>query len=197
MNRRSSSGKPNVPGSSDRSAPSRFRSGSAASRLLRPVGTLAALVYFLLDALAYWVVRPVLRRIAQLPAFARIGRRIGAWIAGLAPYPSLVLVLVPLALLEPAKPVGAWLFATGRPMSGAAVIAGAELVKITLVERLFHIAKPKLLTIGWFARGYGWVTAWLDWLKGTAPVRAARRLLHGLRRVARRISLMLRRAAGR
>lgn len=197
MNGPSSSGRPNASGSSDRPAPSRSRSGSAAGRLLRPVGTLAALAYFLLDALAYWVVRPVLRRIAQLPVFARIGRRIGAWIAGLGPYPSLLLVLVPLALLEPAKPVGAWLFATGRPLAGAAVIAGAELVKITLVERLFHIAKPKLLTIGWFACGYGRVTAWLAWLKETAPVRAARRLLRGLRRVARRISLMVRRAVRR
>ncbi|AWB08262.1 hypothetical protein A6A40_24760 (plasmid) [Azospirillum humicireducens] len=197
MNGPSSSGRPNAPGPSDRPTPLRSRSGSAAGRLLRPVGTLAALLYFLLDALAYWVVRPVLHRIAQLPVFARIGRRIGAWIAGLAPYPSLLLVLVPLALLEPAKPVGAWLFAIGRPWSGAAVIAGAELVKITLVERLFHIAKPKLLTIGWFARGYGRVTAWLSWLKETAPVRAARRLLRGLRRIARRFSLMVRRAAGR
>ncbi|CAO3457177.1 hypothetical protein [Azospirillum largimobile] len=197
MIRHSSSGQPHGPDSPERSAPSRSRSGSSAGRLLRPVGTLAALVYFLLDALAYWVVRPILRRIAQLPVFARIGRWIGAWIAGLGPYPSLMLVLVPLALLEPAKPAGAWLFATGRPLAGAAVIAGAELVKITLVERLFHIAKPKLLTIGWFARGYGWVTAWLAWLKETAPVRAARRLLRGLRRVARRIFLMVRRAAGR
>ncbi|MFP5517276.1 MAG: hypothetical protein ACLGJC_29885 [Alphaproteobacteria bacterium] len=194
---RSPSRKPGGPGSSERLAPSRSRSGFSAGRLLRPVGTFAALVYFLLDALAYWVVRPVLRRIAQLAVFARVGRWIGAWIAGLGPYPSLALVLVPLALLEPAKPVGAWLFATGRPLEGAAVIAGAELVKITLVERLFHIAKPKLLTIGWFARGYGRVIAWLAWLKETGPVRAARRLLRGLRRVARRISLMVRRAAGR
>lgn len=164
------------------------------SRLLRPVATLFAVAYFLLDALAYWVVRPVARRIARLPLFARFGQ----WVAGLGPYPSLVLVLVPLALLEPAKPVGAWLFATGRPMAGAAVIIGAELVKITLVERLFHIAKPKLLTIGWFAWGYVRVTAWLAWLKETAPVRAARRLLIAVRqfarRVGRRLSSMVRRA---
>ncbi|WP_376959383.1 hypothetical protein ABNQ39_05390 [Azospirillum sp. A26] len=164
------------------------------SRLLRPVATLFAVAYFLLDALAYWVVRPVARRIAQLPLFARFGQ----WVAGLGPYPSLVLVLVPLALLEPAKPVGAWLFATGRPMAGAAVIIGAELVKITLVERLFHIAKPKLLTIGWFAWGYVRVTAWLAWLKETAPVRTARRLLIAVRQVARRVgrrlSSMVRRA---
>ena len=197
MNGHSSSGEPKAPASSERPSCPRSALRLAASRLLRPVGTLAALAYFLLDALAYWVVRPVLRRIARLPVFERVGRWIGAWIAGLGPYPSLVLVLVPLALLEPAKPVGAWLFATGRPLAGAAVIGGAELVKITLVERLFHIAKPKLLTIGWFARGYGRVTAWLAWLKETAPVRAARRLLRGLRRVARRISLMVRRAAGR
>ncbi|WP_244560780.1 hypothetical protein [Azospirillum oryzae] len=165
------------------------------ARLLRPVATLLAVGYFLLDALAYWVVRPVVRRIARLPLFGRIGR----WVAGLGPYPSLILVLVPLALLEPAKPVGAWLFATGRPMAGVAVIVGAELVKITLVERLFHVAKPKLLTIGWFARGYVRVMAWLAWLKETAPARAARRLLYALRRfgrrVGRRLSLMMRRAA--
>ncbi|WP_434619029.1 hypothetical protein [Azospirillum sp. B2RO_4] len=165
------------------------------SRLLRPVATLLAVGYFLLDALAYWVVRPVVRRIARLPLFGRIGR----WVAGLGPYPSLILVLVPLALLEPAKPVGAWLFATGRPMAGVAVIVGAELVKITLVERLFHVAKPKLLNIGWFAWGYVRVTAWLAWLKETAPARAARRLLHALRlfgrRVGRRLSLMMRRMA--
>ncbi|CAO3400638.1 hypothetical protein [Azospirillum palustre] len=164
------------------------------SRLLRPVATLFAVAYFLLDALAYWVVRPVASRIARLPLFARLGQ----WVAGLGPYPSLVLVLVPLALLEPAKPVGAWLFATGRPMAGAGVIVGAELVKITLVERLFHIAKPKLLTIGWFAWGYVRVAAWLAWLKETAPVRAARRLLIAVRqfarRVGRRLSLMVRRA---
>ena len=189
MNRPSSSGEPNAADSSERQARPRSALRSAATRLLRPVGMLAAL--------AYWVVRPVLRRIAHVPVFARIGRRVADWITGLGAYPSLVLVLVPLALLEPAKPVGAWLFATGRPLAGAAVIAGAELVKITLVERLFHLAKPKLLTIGWFARGYGRVTAWLSWLKETAPVRAARRLLRGLRRVARRISLMVRQAAGR
>ncbi|PWC82117.1 hypothetical protein TSH100_25535 [Azospirillum sp. TSH100] len=164
------------------------------SRLLRPIATLFAIGYFLLDAVAYWVVRPVVGQLARLPLFAWFGR----WVAGLGPYPSLVLVLVPLALLEPAKPVGAWLFATGRPMAGAAVIVVAELVKITLVERLFHIAKPKLLTIGWFAWGYVRVTAWLAWLKETAPVRAARRLLGAVRefanRVGRRLSLMVRRA---
>ncbi|CAO3355208.1 hypothetical protein [Azospirillum melinis] len=183
------------PGAQNRpSSPEPPSPRSLLSRLLRPVATLFAVAYFLLDALAYWVVRPVARRIARLPLFARFGQ----WVAGLGPYPSLVLVLVPLALLEPAKPVGAWLFATGRPMSGAAVIIGAELVKITLVERLFHIAKPKLLTIGWFAWGYGRVTAWLAWLKETAPVRTARKLLSTVRQfarwVGRRLSLMVRRA---
>ncbi|QCG88011.1 hypothetical protein [Azospirillum sp. TSH100] len=184
------------PGAQNRSAASEplSRPRRLLSRLLRPIATLFAIGYFLLDAVAYWVVRPVVGQLARLPLFAWFGR----WVAGLGPYPSLVLVLVPLALLEPAKPVGAWLFATGRPMAGAAVIVVAELVKITLVERLFHIAKPKLLTIGWFAWGYVRVTAWLAWLKETAPVRAARRLLGAVRefanRVGRRLSLMVRRA---
>ncbi|MBY6263379.1 hypothetical protein EI613_15860 [Azospirillum sp. 412522] len=183
-------------GAKDRPIPSErpAQLRSLLSRLLRPVAVLLAVGYFVLDALAYWVVRPVVRRLARLPLFARIG----VWVAGLGPYPSLVLVLVPLALLEPAKPVGLWLFATGRPVAGMAVIGVAELVKITLVERLFHVAKPKLLTIGWFAWGYVRVTAWLSWLNDTAAIRAARRLLHGIRefgrRIGRRLSLIMGRA---
>ncbi|PWC31113.1 hypothetical protein TSO352_30260 [Azospirillum sp. TSO35-2] len=151
-----------------------------------------ALAYFLLDALVYWGVRPVLRWVARLPLFRRVAR----WVGRLGPYPSLVLVLVPLALLEPAKPIGAWLFATGRPWLGVAVVVGAELVKITTVERLFHVAKPKLLTIGWFAWGYERVTGWIAWLKATAAVRLARDLFRRLRRAARRLTLAVRRAAG-
>ncbi|WP_049975911.1 hypothetical protein [Azospirillum sp. B506] len=182
------------PGAQDRPASSErlAQPRRLLSRLLRPVATLFAVAYFLLDALAYWVVRRLVGRIARLPLFARIGR----WVAGLAPYPSLILVIVPLAVLEPAKPAGAWLFATGRPIAGAAVIVGAEVVKITLVERLFHIAKPKLLTIGWFAWGYGRVIAWLAWLKETAAVRAARGMLNAIslfaQRVGRRLSLLVR-----
>ncbi|MBP2298378.1 hypothetical protein [Azospirillum picis] len=149
-----------------------------------------ALAYFLLDALAYWVVRPVLRRIGRMRVFARIGE----WIGRLGPYPSLLLVLVPLGLLEPAKLLGLWLLAAGRPALGVGVTVGAELTKVILVERLFHLTKPKLLTIGWFARCYGAVTGWIAWLKATAPARAAYRLLLRLRQTGRRLVLLARRA---
>ncbi|CAO3419309.1 hypothetical protein [Azospirillum doebereinerae] len=156
-------------------------------RVLRPVVTVLALAYFLIDALVYWVVRPFAGWIGRLRVFARVA----GWAAGLRPYPALALVLLPLAILEPAKPVAAWLFATGRPWPALLVLGGAELAKLTLVERLFHLTRPKLLTIPWFAWVYVRAVRWLDWLKALPPwqavLRAARRLREAGRRVAARV----------
>jgi hypothetical protein len=41
----------------------------------------------------------------------RIFYALAAWLASLGPYPTLVLFLVPVIILEPFKPVGAYLFA--------------------------------------------------------------------------------------
>jgi hypothetical protein len=48
-----------------------------------------------------------------------------------------VLFLVPVIILEPVKPVGAYLIATNHLVSGVSLIAIGELLKIVIVERLF------------------------------------------------------------
>ncbi len=156
----------------------------SAARILRPVVTAAALLYFLIDALVYWGLRPLARWIGRLPIFGRLA----VWVGGLGRYPSLLLVLLPLALLEPAKPAGAWLLATGRPWSGLAVLVGAELVKITLVERLFHLTRAKLMTIAWFAWLFTRAVRWLDRLKALPPWQAVRRAGRRLKDAARRVA---------
>ena len=34
-------------------------------------------------------------------------------------------------------------------------MVGSEVIKLTLLEQIFDITKPKLLPFGWFAWGYG------------------------------------------
>lgn len=168
------------------------RARALVQSVVRPVVGALAVGYFLFDALAYWVVRPLARWIGRLPVFARFA----AWARRLGRYPSLLLVLLPLAVLEPAKPAGAWLLATGRPMTGLLVLAGAELVKITLVERLFHLVRPRVMTIPWFAWGFTRVVFWLERLKASAPWRAVRRAASRLREAGRRIAATLRNRGG-
>lgn len=161
-------------------------------RLLRPVVTLAALVYFLIDALVYWIVRPFACWVGALPVFAGFAR----WLSGLAPYPALLVVLLPLVLLEPAKWAGAWLLASGQTTTGLVVLTVAELLKITLVERLFHLTRDRLMTIGWVAWILNRVSGWLVWFKDLPPCRAARRVAGRIKDTARTAAGAVRRWVG-
>lgn len=157
--------------------------------LLRPVVTVLALLYLLIDALAYWLVRPLAERIGRLKLYARFA----VWVGGLGRYPTLALFLVPLLILEPAKPLGAWLIATGRPASGIAVLGIAELLKVTLVERLFHLTRDRLLTIPAFAWVYVRAVAVLDRIRRLAAWQAA---LGAARAVRGRVSRLARQLRG-
>jgi hypothetical protein len=81
------------------------------------------------------------------------------WMQGLGPYASLVVVGVPLAIVEPLKLVAAVVAGTGHWLTGTITIVCAYLVSLFFVERLFVIAKPKLLTLHWFAVGWNWFVA--------------------------------------
>ncbi|MBP2314763.1 hypothetical protein [Azospirillum soli] len=155
--------------------------------VLRPVVTTVAVLYFLIDAVVFGVIRPFAAWVGSWPVFARVAR----WVAGLGPYPTLVLFLVPLVVLEPAKPLGLYLMGTGHALEGVVVIGTAEVLKITLVERLFHMSRDKLLTIPAFAWGYVRVVRWLDWLKALpawqAVLRAWRRVAEAARSLTRAV----------
>jgi hypothetical protein len=110
-----------------------------------------AIVYFLLDAIFATVAIPLSQWIGAHWAFARIHR----WILSLRPYPTLLLFVVPLIVLEPAKPLAAYLVGTGHCMIGLAILAIAEILKLVFIERLFSVSRDKLLSIPAFAWGYG------------------------------------------
>jgi len=125
--------------------------------IFEPLVVVVAAIYFIVDALTLSILKPLLRKIANLGLFAFVVR----WIASLRPYATLALFLIPLILLEPVKPLSAYLVATGQFKLGMFVLVVGEVLKITTVERIFHIGRKKLLTIKAFALVYHFLWDWL------------------------------------
>jgi hypothetical protein len=93
--------------------------------------------------------------VAQINAnVMKLQRYIRRNIQKLSPYASLCLLAVPLMLAEPLKMVAVFIFGSGHWLAGLVVMLCAYAVSVFLVERLFKIVKPKLLTLSWF------VTIW-------------------------------------
>ena len=68
----------------------------------------------------------------------------------LTPYASLVLLAVPFMFAEPLKLVAVVIFGSGHLLAGLIIMLCAYVVSALIVERLFKIVKPKLLTLSWF-----------------------------------------------
>jgi hypothetical protein len=77
----------------------------------------------------------------------------------LSPYCCLFLIAAPLAVVEPLKLAAVFICGSGHWMTGSVVILCAYAVSILVVDRLFEIVKPKLLTLSWFA------TLWSHFIK--------------------------------
>jgi hypothetical protein len=76
-------------------------------------------------------------------------------------------------VLEPAKPVAAYLVGTSHAMLGLAILAIAEILKLVFIERLFSVSRDKLLSIPAFAWGYGKYSAAKAWLTSLEAWRVA------------------------
>ena len=118
-------------------------------QILRPVTYALAALYFLVDAAFMAIAKPI----SDWLAGHVVLRRLRAWIRSLRPYPSLALFSVPVIMLEPVKPVAAYLAATGQMVSSVVTLIVGELLKLVLVERLFSLTRDKLMKIPAFALG--------------------------------------------
>jgi hypothetical protein len=54
--------------------------------------------------------------------------------------------------------------------------------KITIVERIFQIGRPKLMMLGAFAWTYNFVTEWLTWVEALPPWQAVKRFSFRIQR---------------
>lgn len=170
------------------SAPGAPRAKPAfAKRALRAPLVVVAVAIVLVDDAFRALVLPGVRALAALEPV----RRVEALVARLHPYATLALFLIPLAVIEPLKLYGLFLFGQGRWIAGTVTFVVAKVVGLGLAERLFAISRDKLLSIGWFAWCYrklvgvkdairGWLVTTSFW---PAAVRLVRRAREALARV--------------
>jgi hypothetical protein len=142
------------------------------NRILKPVTYILAAIYFLVDAVFMTVARPVSNWIAR----HLVLRKLRIWIRSLRPYPSLALFSLPVIILEPVKPVAAYLAATGQVLGSAVTLIFGELLKLVLVERLFSLTRDKLMKIPAFVWVYIRYRQAKAWLEATEAWRAIRSL---------------------
>jgi hypothetical protein len=142
------------------------------SRIFKPFVFILAGVYFLVDAAVWLLARPVIRWLADHWIFDSAR----TWVMSLGPYATLALFVVPVLILEPAKPFAAYLTATGHVVGGLTVLGVAEFLKLVLVERLFRISRDKLMSIRAFAWGYGKFQQIRSWITSLGAWRLARRM---------------------
>ena len=157
-------------------------------RVFSPLVAVLAFIYFLIDALFL----PPLRLLGRWLGGFRLFARLGDYIRTLGPYPTLALFLVPLIILEPVKPVAAYLAARHHYMQSITVLVVGEILKVTIVERLFHVGRPKLMTIPWFAWIYNYVMAWYAWFEALPPWQAVKRRIQAIKAQTRATWLRLR-----
>src|SRR3982074_672014 len=93
--------------------------------------------------------RPPRRTQAFLPRLRR-------YIEGLGPYQSLVLLLIPTSLVEPLKLIAVAVAGEGHWFTGTVMIVIVYVASLLLIERLFMIVKPKLLTLRWLGLLWDW-----------------------------------------
>jgi len=74
----------------------------------------------------------------------------------LGPYQSLVLLLIPVSIVEPLKLLAVAVAGEGHWITGTTMMIVAYAGSLLVVERLFRVVKPKLLTLSWFARPWNW-----------------------------------------
>lgn len=119
-----------------------------------PLVVAAALVFLFEDFLWAWL-DAALGRLARLPLWARLERRV----ARLPPYAAMALFLVPVVVLFPAHLLAVYLAATGRVGLAALVYVAVKIVGTAMLARLFTLCRPALMRLRWFARLYRWVVA--------------------------------------
>ena len=140
-------------------------------RILKSAVFVLATVYFIVDAIFLTIATPLARWLARKKVFVRLRK----WIGSLRPYPTLALFAVPLIVLEPVKPIAAYLVGTGQIAAGVTVLIIGEVLKLVIVERLFKLCRRKLLKIPLFAWAYGHWRQGADWLVSMKAWQAARR----------------------
>jgi hypothetical protein len=134
-----------------------------------------ALALAFLAASWFWdILTPLIQGVVDLIPLEGLKRAVANFMARLPPYPTLIVFLVPLVVLEPGKLVAFWLFAHRQWMLGVATYVGTDVAKLAVVSFLFKTNRDKLLSIAWFAWVYERIMAAEHWARAQIePLKAA------------------------
>ncbi|MDR3471959.1 MAG: hypothetical protein P4M09_09755 [Devosia sp.] len=140
---------------------------SALRFVVQSILSVFLILWTLLDALLFPLVRPLLDALGRLRLFALIETGLGR----LPPYPALLALAVPFVIIEPIKAFALYWFGIGHFFQGAVLYVLSHLASILIVERVYHAAHEPLMRIDWFKRLMAWLDRIrhisIDWAKST------------------------------
>jgi hypothetical protein len=142
-------------------------------RVLRHAFSALVALVLLFEEWGWVPLAALLAKLARLPVFAWIERRIRA----LPPWAAICTFALPALALLPVKVLALFLIGRGQPMLGLAVLLAAKVAGTALVARLFILTQPALMQLAWFAQWYPRWKAWKDgliaWVRASPVWRAA------------------------
>ena len=127
-------------------------------RWLKPVWIFLA-VLFLIEAWLWDHLEPIVARIVAVIPWQRLKALLARLIARLSPTATLVVFLVPVAVIIPFKLLGLWLVAEGYWVHAA----GMLLLGLGATAFVFDACRDKLLQLVWFRLLYESLIALRDW----------------------------------
>jgi hypothetical protein len=141
-------------------------------RFRRILWTIVALIFLGLSWL--WDhLHPIISFIVRLFPLEGVKEAVRRFMAGLRPYPTLVVFLIPAVVHELMKVVALLLFHKHQWVAGAVMYIAADVIGIALVAFLFETCKEKLLSIPWFAWCHARFEAAHHWARvQVAPIKA-------------------------
>src|SRR6266536_1296997 len=143
-------------------------------RWLKPVWIFLAIL-FLIEACLWEHREPI---VAVIP-WQRLKALLARSIDRLSPTATLVVFLVPVAVIIPIKVVGLWLVAEGYWVHAAGMLLLAKLAGLGTTAFVFDACRDKLLQLVWFRLLYQSLMALRDWAHGMVDpmMRKIRRLI--------------------
>jgi hypothetical protein len=132
-------------------------------KVLRPVLIFLAIV-FLFEAWLWDKLEPIVARIVGIIPWGRLKIVFVRWVDELPPAATLLLFLLPQAVIIPIKVVEFWFFFNGMWLQGLAMLILSKLVFIGTAAFVFDVTRDKLLQLDWFRGLYNFVI----WLRDRA-----------------------------
>jgi hypothetical protein len=143
-------------------------------RVLHHIFLALAALILLFEEWGWEPLAALLAKLARLPVWAAIERRITA----LPPWAAVAVFALPALALLPVKLLALFVIGRGHALMGVGVLLAAKLLGTAILARLFALTQPALMRLAWFARWYPRWKAWKDGViaqvRASAPWQAAR-----------------------